>query len=50
MRILLMEDNPALSDDLKVGLGLLGFAVHVVTSCADGRHTYASQTARQRIN
>jgi DNA-binding response OmpR family regulator len=37
MRILLVEDDPVLTDGLRVGLGLLGFAVEAVGICAGGQ-------------
>jgi two-component system response regulator QseB len=37
MRILVVEDDPVLADGLRVGLGLLGATLDVVSSCADGR-------------
>jgi DNA-binding response OmpR family regulator len=36
MRILVVEDDPVLSDGLKVGLGLYGATLDIVSSCADG--------------
>ena len=36
MRILVVEANPVLSNGLKVGLGLYGATLDVVSSCADG--------------
>src|SRR5689334_13573358 len=37
MRILVVEDDPILADGLRVGLGLAGATLDVVSSCADGR-------------
>jgi two-component system, OmpR family, response regulator QseB len=37
MRILVVEDDPVLSDGLKVGLGLHGATLDIVPNCADGR-------------
>jgi two-component system, OmpR family, response regulator QseB len=37
MRILVIEDDPVLSDGLKVGLGLAGMTVDTVGTCADAR-------------
>lgn len=42
MRILVVEDDPVLADGLKVGLGLLGATLDVVSSCADGRAALAT--------
>src|SRR5260370_34814439 len=36
MRILVVEDDPVLSDGLKVGLGLYGATLDIVSNCADG--------------
>ena len=36
MRILVVEDDPVLSNGLKVGLGLYGATLDVVSSFADG--------------
>jgi len=36
MRILVVEDDPVLSDGLKVGLGLYGATLDIVSSYADG--------------
>lgn len=35
MRILVIEDDPILSDGLRVGLGLAGWTVDALTTCAD---------------
>jgi two-component system response regulator QseB len=37
MRILVVEDDPILSNGLKVGLGLYGVTLDIVANCADGR-------------
>ena len=37
MRILIVEDDPILSNGLKVGLGLIGATPDIVSSCEDGR-------------
>ena len=37
MRILIVEDDPILSDGIKVGLGLFGATLDIVGTCADGR-------------
>jgi DNA-binding response OmpR family regulator len=37
MRILVVEDDAVLADGLKVGLGLHGATLDVVTTCADGQ-------------
>jgi len=37
MRILVVEDNPVLSDGLRVGLRLFGATLDTVSNCADGR-------------
>ena len=42
MRILVVEDDPLLSEGLKVGLGLFGATLDIVTNCADGRAAMAS--------
>jgi two-component system, OmpR family, response regulator QseB len=42
MRILVVEDDPVLSDGLKVGLGLCGATLDVVASCVDGQAALAS--------
>lgn len=36
MRILVVEDDPVLADGLKVGLGLYGATLDIVSNCADG--------------
>jgi DNA-binding response OmpR family regulator len=36
MRILVVEDDPVLSNGLKVGLGLYGATLDIVATCADG--------------
>ena len=41
MRILVVEDDPVLSDGLKVGLGLYGATLDIVSSCADGHAALA---------
>lgn len=41
MRILVVEDDPILSDGLKVGLGLYGATLDVVANCADGHAALA---------
>ena len=42
MRILVVEDDPVLSDGLKVGLGLYGATLDIVASCADGQAALAA--------
>ncbi|MCG2668065.1 transcriptional regulator [Bradyrhizobium sp. CCBAU 11434] len=42
MRILVVEDDPVLSDGLRTGLGMFGATLDVVESCADGRAALAS--------
>jgi DNA-binding response OmpR family regulator len=42
MRILVVEDDPVLSDGLRVGLGMFGATLDIVESCADGREALAS--------
>lgn len=37
MRILVVEDDPVLSNGLKVGLGLFGATLDIVANCEDGR-------------
>jgi two-component system, OmpR family, response regulator QseB len=37
MRVLIVEDDPILSDGLAIGLGLAGCTVDAVTGCADAR-------------
>ncbi|CEG09134.1 Transcriptional regulatory protein QseB [Afipia felis] len=37
MRILIVEDDPVISNGLKVGLGMFGATLDVVSTCADGR-------------
>lgn len=44
MRILVVEDDPVLSDGLKVGLGLTGSVVDSVANCADARAALATAT------
>jgi two-component system response regulator QseB len=44
MRILVLEDDTVLLDGLKVGLGLHGFTVDVVSSCGDARAALATTT------
>lgn len=44
MRVLVVEDDPVLLDGLKVGLGLAGATVDVVSSCADARAALATST------
>jgi two-component system, OmpR family, response regulator QseB len=41
MRILVVEDDPVLSDGLRVGLSLFGATLDTVSSCADGRAALA---------
>ncbi|MGY4173497.1 response regulator [Bradyrhizobium sp. USDA 4529] len=41
MRILVVEDDAVLADGLKVGLGLHGATLDVVSSCADGQAALA---------
>jgi two-component system response regulator QseB len=41
MRILVVEDDPVLSDGLRVGLSLFGATLDTVSSCADGRAAVA---------
>lgn len=42
MRILVVEDDPVLSDGLKVGLGLSGSTIDRVANCADARAALAA--------
>jgi DNA-binding response OmpR family regulator len=42
MRILVVEDDVILADGLKVGLGLHGATLDVVSSCADGQAALAA--------
>ena len=42
MRILLVEDDPVLSDGLRAGLGMSGATLDIVESCADGRAALAN--------
>ena len=42
MRILVVEDDPILSDGLKAGLGMFGATLDVVANCADGRAALAT--------
>jgi DNA-binding response OmpR family regulator len=42
MRILVVEDDPVLSDGLRAGLGMFGATLDVVETCADGRAALAS--------
>ena len=44
MRILVVEDDPVLSDGLKVGLGLSGATVDAVATCADACTALATST------
>lgn len=37
MRLLIVEDDPILSDGLRAGLGLAGCTIDAVTSCGDAR-------------
>ena len=37
MRVLVVEDDPVIANGLRVGLGLSGTVVDVVTTCADAR-------------
>src|SRR6478609_2663631 len=41
MRILVVEDDPVLSDGLRVGLSLFGATLDTVSNCADGRAALA---------
>src|ERR1043165_3659436 len=41
MRILVVEDDPVLSNGLKVGLGLYGATLDIVSNCADGHAALA---------
>jgi two-component system, OmpR family, response regulator QseB len=41
MRILAVEDDPVLSDGLRVGLSLFGATLDAVSTCADGRAVLA---------
>jgi two-component system, OmpR family, response regulator QseB len=42
MRILVVEDDPVLSDGIKAGLGLFGATLDIVANCADGRAALAA--------
>jgi two-component system, OmpR family, response regulator QseB len=42
MRVLVVEDDPVLSDGLRAGLGMLGATLDVVANCADGRAALAN--------
>lgn len=42
MRILVVEDDMVLANGLKVGLGLHGATLDVVSSCADGQRLWQS--------
>ena len=42
MRVLVVEDDPVLSDGLRAGLGMFGATLDIVESCADGRAALAS--------
>jgi len=42
MRILVVEDDPVLSDGLRAGLCMAGATLDIVESCADGRAALAS--------
>ena len=44
MRILVVEDDPVLSNGLKVGLGLSGATVDTVVTCADAYAALATST------
>jgi len=44
MRILVVEDDMVLANGLKVGLGLHGATLDVVSSCADGKAALAVET------
>jgi DNA-binding response OmpR family regulator len=44
MRILVVEDDMVLANGLKVGLGLHGATLDVVSSCADGKAALAADT------
>ncbi|MCF7646822.1 response regulator transcription factor [Bacillus subtilis] len=44
MRVLVVEDDPVLSNGLKVGLGLAGATVDQVSTCADALAALASST------
>jgi two-component system, OmpR family, response regulator QseB len=41
MRILVVEDDPVLSDGLRAGLRMFGAALDIVANCADGRAALA---------
>ena len=42
MRILVVEDDPVLSDGLRVGLGMYGATLDIVSNCADGQAALAA--------
>jgi two-component system, OmpR family, response regulator QseB len=42
MRILVVEDDPVLSDGLRAGLGMSGATLDIVANCADGRSALAA--------
>jgi two-component system response regulator QseB len=42
MRILVVEDDPVLSDGIRVGLGMFGATLDTVANCADGRAALAA--------
>jgi two-component system response regulator QseB len=44
MRILVVEDDMVLANGLKVGLGLHGATLDVVSNCADGKAALATET------
>ena len=44
MRILVLEDDPALSEGLSIGLASLGATPELVSSCADARAAVAANT------
>src|SRR6202043_4029905 len=44
MRVLVVEDDPVLSDGLKVGLGLSGATVDAVATCADACSALAASS------
>lgn len=42
MRVLIVEDDPILSDGLRAGMGLAGLTIDPVASCADARAALAT--------
>jgi len=42
MRILLVEDDPVLSDGIKVGLGMIGWTIDHVSRCGDAQAAIAA--------